>query len=1656
MGEEADKKADPKVQKKRYGFRRGNSQQATPKKEKYKAPTSGLQEYLFTHGTAHDATNFTKVKDALVQHIGGSSLYKYATEQALAAMKNLTEPTFPDPPDPAEPADPAKPTFKERKEQMEWEAAVKQQIQDKQAWKDVKVKMFQLIMQHVEPTLEDELKTDSTWEAIDSTYDAIELLKLIRSYAHKHNNAMDSTAAVVRHDMNFLLGYQKESQTLEDFQRDFKARADIVDTYGGQSGYHPAVYLKHRQKFADENNKTLQQLTNGEKEKCLTSSREEYKAALFILLANNAKYNGAKNELDNAHLRKSGEYPTSVEDAVRYLKHYKNDQPTVGNRYKREIVDQGVAFSERGNQLGPCDGCGKMGHLVRTCQETSKEKKMAIYQAKRAGTFERGQAHAEIQDESGNEGEDGLEKMISGVANIQMALEESSIVSAEGAEDLDIFEGVGLHVNDKSKRLGCGEDKLYLDTCATNHTMCTKKHLERLHSTKIYLRQNCNAGSKITNTQGYWNNMPFWYNDTGIANLLSVPKLEKAGWVIAYKTGGRWVARSPEGQVLLFKKDEGMCDGMPYLDMSKLDEHIMKSNGESRKVIYLDSGATTDTITKDEGMVFIETVRKNMAGFTREEVKRAELARNAAAMMAHPPLDKLKQAVSNTNLIGPVPFDATDLTNAEIIFGPDRGAIRGKSVRQRPSRVRPSFVQIPVQLYEKLRDVTLAADVMFVNSLPFFVTVSRSIKMVTVQFLPSRTAEMLCNKLRTILTIYRRGGYLVRTALMDMEFKPLTEKMDDVLINTTSAREHVGDVERMIRTIKERCRSVLSEIPYKDCMPDQFIVHLLYFVTKWLNAFRNEHGFSPKEMVTGQTMDFTKHCKARFGAYVEASPDRDRTNEMTDRTEPCICLGPTGNMQGGVNCYNLETKQVVERRTIKVLPMPARVEKRVRVLGMRAKQKRVGERLQFLNRHRERFAWDIDDEGEELVETSPPHETDDLPAEIPGVQLESDFDDLNAVIEPNLPTPEQQATAALANANLTPDDAPVQITGVDVDDLDPPGDNVVTDDEDDGPDDEESQEDSVEYLGENMGGDHVEEASVIEVDEASDDDMADDDANDEDSDEETEDLLETEEETIERRYPTRVRKQATQLTIDDPRQKSYRTTVRDGAIHIDPSFVEETREDLKITSDDLFQEVENKERVNFMVPKTAGVIQDALTHVCNGALGLADMHMPDRGGSLIHDGIVQHVLGVVLAEQYSINKGIRLFGDRARESVKKELRQLHDYVTYVPVHPEELTKEQKQQALASLIFITEKRCGKIKTRACVNGSTQRDYIPKEATASPTVMNDSVQITSAIDAHENRVVVSCDIPGAFLHAELDEEVFMMLRGQLADLMVQVDPEVYGPYIRKNAKGESELYVRMKKAMYGLLRSALLFYLRLVGDLKEFGFELNPYDPCVANKMVDGKQMTVVWHVDDLKISHASRGKIEELLNYLRTKFGKGIVVHDGSIQDYLGVDHDYGEKGVVKMSMIKHITKIFEDFPDEIGKTASSPASDHLFQVRDADECEREGKYLSAKMKKAFHHSVAQLLFVATRVRRDIQTAVAFLTTRVKKPDEDDWGKLKRVLRYLKGTLHMKLKLSVENLGIIRWWVDASYNVHDDCKGQTGAIISNAFDTGGVSLPTFFL
>ena len=85
--------------------------------------------------------------------------------------------------------------------------------------------------------------------------------------------------------------------------------------------------------------------------------------------------------------------------------------------------------------------------------------------------------------------------------------------------------------------------------------------------------------------------------------------------------------------------------------------------------------------------------------------------------------------------------------------------------------------------------------------------------------------------------------------------------------------------------------------------------------------------------------------------------------------------------------------------------------------------------------------------------------------------------------------------------------------------------------------------------------------------------------------------------------------------------------------------------------------------------------------------------------------------------------------------------------------------------------------------------------------------------------------------------------MRFDGILAELMVQVAPSIYCKYVTSNAKGKPILYVRLGKAVYGMMKSALLFFQKLVADLKSLGYEINPYNPCVANETINGKQMTI---------------------------------------------------------------------------------------------------------------------------------------------------------------------------------------------------------------------
>lgn len=175
-------------------------------------------------------------------------------------------------------------------------------------------------------------------------------------------------------------------------------------------------------------------------------------------------------------------------------------------------------------------------------------------------------------------------------------------------------------------------------------------------------------------------------------------------------------------------------------------------------------------------------------------------------------------------------------------------------------------------------------------------------------------------------------------------------------------------------------------------------------------------------------------------------------------------------------------------------------------------------------------------------------------------------------------------------------------------------------------------------------------------------------------------------------------------------------------------------------------------------------------------------------------------------------------------------------------------------------------------------------------------------------------------------------------------------------------------------------------------------------------------------------------MSQVIQAIEEKFGK-MKESQGKNHEFLGMKLSLRDDGTVSIDMKDYVKKAIDEFPEDITKNASTPANCFLFEIREGIPA------LDQTKKDNVHSTVARLLYICKRCRLDIQNAIAFLTTRVSKPDEDDWKKLIRVLRCLRGTLDDKLILGAVNIGKMKSFIDAAFAVHADMKSHTGGGIS---------------
>ena len=256
----------------------------------------------------------------------------------------------------------------------------------------------------------------------------------------------------------------------------------------------------------------------------------------------------------------------------------------------------------------------------------------------------------------------------------------------------------------------------------------------------------------------------------------------------------------------------------------------------------------------------------------------------------------------------------------------------------------------------------------------------------------------------------------------------------------------------------------------------------------------------------------------------------------------------------------------------------------------------------------------------------------------------------------------------------------------------------------------------------------------------------------------------------------------------------------------------------------------------------------------------------------------------------SMRKGLKVFGEPGYAVVKKEMQQRHDRKVMQPVNRKDLSPSQKKEALGYLMFLKKKWCGTIKGCGCADGQKQRAYITKEESTSPTISTEAVFLTAIIDAWENRKVAVLDVPGAFMQVDMDELVHVQFQGEMVDKLLEIDHDLYASYVSME-NGEKVMYVELLKALYRTLWAARLLWEKLQTKLvNEWGFTPNRYDSCVVNKMVDGRQLTVAWHMDDLKISHEKEEALDEFIGMMENEFGQDtpLSISRGPVQQYLGM------------------------------------------------------------------------------------------------------------------------------------------------------------------------
>lgn len=364
--------------------------------------------------------------------------------------------------------------------------------------------------------------------------------------------------------------------------------------------------------------------------------------------------------------------------------------------------------------------------------------------------------------------------------------------------------------------------------------------------------------------------------------------------------------------------------------------------------------------------------------------------------------------------------------------------------------------------------------------------------------------------------------------------------------------------------------------------------------------------------------------------------------------------------------------------------------------------------------------------------------------------------------------------------------------------------------------------------------------------------------------------------------------------------------------------------------------------------------------------------------------------------------------DQWEQAIREELDSLDQNSTYNLVELPPGRKPIKNK------WVFRKKCNddgtvvRYKARLVVKGCSQVKGLDFQETFAPVVRYESVRTLLSIATATDMEIAQFDVKTAFLHGDLDEEIFML------------QPEGFEDGTNRVCK--------LKKSLYGLKQAPRQWHQKLKNLLVQFGFEPTIADPCVfVNKSVE---MLLAIYVDDGLACAKRKQDIETLFEKLKNEFE--ISVLDGNFFVSLQIRRNR-EKKILHVSQQTYAEKVLERFAMLDCHPISVPAdpSSNLAKF--------EGK-LDEKF--PYRELVGSLMYLAVGTRPDIAYIVSKLSQFLEHPSVEHWNAAKRVLKYLKGTVNygIEFKFDKTNANKLIAFGDADFAKSEDRRSISGVVL----------------